>query len=154
WDDVTNVTGCSTLPSVTSAFVSAIMDNSTTGWVFQNPADNEFVIHSNGNVEMDGTLTTGGSCDVAEAFFGDASLAPGTLVRLDETRPEGVVESTRAYDEALVGVVSTRPGVLLRGPSADAYPMFAEMDRALAAAGAAPGDEALARRVDDLELAL
>ncbi|MFG0320035.1 MAG: hypothetical protein ACF8XB_22375, partial [Planctomycetota bacterium JB042] len=155
WDDTTNITGCSALPAVTSAFVSNIGNNSNTGWVFQNSAsDNELVLHANGNLELDGSVTSAGSCDVAETFFGDADLEPGTVVTLDPGQVEGVRESRRAYDPALVGVVSTRPGLLLSGPSSDAYPMFDEMDRARVDAAADPDDEGLARRVDDLEAAL
>ena len=110
WDDVTNVTGCSALPNVTSGFVWNIQNNSNTGWVLQNSAsDNEFVFHANGNAEFDGSITSFGSCDVAESFFGE-DMEPGTVVRLDPAQPESVLRTTSAYD------TTSSPAWCPRGP--------------------------------------
>lgn len=154
WDDLTGLTGCTTLPSITSAFVWNIDNNTSTGWILQNSAtDNEFVFHANGNMEIDGALALSGSCDLAEAFFGE-DLEPGTVVRIDPAQPESVLPTASAGDALVAGVVSTRPGMLLRGPAADAYALFAEWDATQAAAAQNPDDAVLRRRADNLERAI
>jgi hypothetical protein len=126
WDDISSIT-CGTLGNVSSGFLWNIADNLESGWVFANGADNEAVIDEIGNLEIDGTLSQSGSCDLAETFFGPAGLTAGTVVVLDTERPEGVRESYKSNDGSVAGVVTTRPGVLLSGPSADAYPVWKEL---------------------------
>lgn len=128
WDDLSTIT-CGTIGNVSSGFKWNIVDNTDAGWVFANGADSEAVIDELGNLEIDGSLHQSGSCDLAETFFGPSGLTAGTVVVLDPDRSEGVRESYRPYDGGVAGVVTTRPGVLLSGPSADAYPVWEELEQ-------------------------
>lgn len=127
WDDVSSIT-CGTIGTIASGFRWSIKDNIDSGWVFSNGTDYEVVIDEFGNVEMDGSLHQSGSCDLAETFFGPEGLDAGTVVVLDPDRLEGVRQSTQTKDPTVAGVVTTRPGVLLSGPSADAYPVWEELE--------------------------
>jgi hypothetical protein len=51
--------------------------------------------------------------DVAERVPATSDLAPGTVVVLNPARDNEVMASTRAYDTAVAGVVSERPGLIL-----------------------------------------
>ena len=68
-----------------------------------------------GNLDIDGTLTENTSFDLAESFLKAAPVEPGDVVRVDPRQGDAVVRSDRAYDRAAIGVVSTRPGVVLGG---------------------------------------
>ncbi len=130
WDDVRADT-CTGSGSVNSAFVWNIQNaaSSNTAWLFANDADVEAIIDDIGSMQIDNTLTQSGACDVAEGFLGSADLDAGTVVVLDPNTPEGVTRATRALDPTVVGIVSTKPGVLLGGPTADAYPVWDELER-------------------------
>ncbi|MFG0317609.1 MAG: FG-GAP-like repeat-containing protein [Planctomycetota bacterium JB042] len=153
WDDSYEfANSCSS--TTASGFVFDIGDNTATSWFFSNGNDVEVEIDELGNIAADGTVGTGAACDLAETFLGDADLPAGTVVRADPSTPEGVVPTTRAYDPAIVGVVSTRPGFLLSGPTADAYEAMADLEETRSLLRSNPEDETLARRQSDLELAL
>jgi hypothetical protein len=51
--------------------------------------------------------------DVAEWVPAGAELAPGMVVVVSHTRNNEVLPSTKAYDTAVAGVVSVKPGLLL-----------------------------------------
>ncbi|MCI0479500.1 hypothetical protein L0Y59_03065, partial [Candidatus Uhrbacteria bacterium] len=52
--------------------------------------------------------------DLGEVYYADdATLAPGEVVALDPAMQDGVMRSASAYDERAIGVVSTKPGLLL-----------------------------------------
>lgn len=129
WDDARATSCGSSIGDIDSAFEWNIGSESSvaTAWIFNNDDDIEAAIDDLGNLHLDGSVDSASSCDVAEAFFGDPNLPPGTLVALDPTQPERVVPTSHAYDRLLAGVVSTQPGILLRGPSASAYPLIEEM---------------------------
>ncbi len=130
WDQV-RADVCTGSGNVNSAYVWN-QQNATsvnTAWLFTNDADVEAIIDDIGSMQIDNVLTQSGACDVAETFFGPEDLEPGTVVVLDPNVPEGVAMATRALDPTVAGVVSTKPGVLLNGPSADAYPLMGELDR-------------------------
>ena len=137
-----------------ASFRFNIGDNTSTGWAFTNGSDPEFVVNSTGDAAVDGALVSNGGCDLAEAFFGPDDLAPGTVVRIDPTDVDVVARSASAYDRLAVGVVSTRPGLLLNGPHSDFYPLWREFHDVREQVRANPDDEGLERRYNDLEFAL
>jgi hypothetical protein len=69
-------------------------------------------LHVVGNIHVTGNINAKYQ-DVAEWVPSTQSLAAGTVVVLDTTRPNHVVASSSAYDTRVAGVVSARPGVLL-----------------------------------------
>jgi hypothetical protein len=71
-----------------------------------------------GNVNVTGDMNVTGNIaakyqDVAEWVPSSESLAPGTVVVLDRERENEVIGSSTAYDAAVAGVISTRPGLVL-----------------------------------------
>ena len=81
-----------------------------------------FRLDVNGNAHVSGDMTVDGNLaakyqDVAEWVPAGESLQPGTVVVLDRDRDNEVVASRSAYDTAVAGVVSTRPGLILGEPS-------------------------------------
>ncbi len=66
-----------------------------------------------GNLRLAGTLSQNQSLDLAESFIASEPLQPGDVVWLDRSRPGAVNLASEAEDSAVIGVVSTRPGVLL-----------------------------------------
>lgn len=71
-----------------------------------------------GNVNVVGDMNVVGNLaakyqDVAEWVPSSETLAPGTVVVLDRERENEVVGSSKSYDSAVAGVVSTRPGLIL-----------------------------------------
>src|SRR5207253_4965794 len=71
----------------------------------------------NGDANFSGTVTGGNIHakyqDVAEWVPASEELSPGTVVVLDDTRPNHVTASTREYDTGVAGVVSATPGITL-----------------------------------------
>jgi hypothetical protein len=76
-----------------------------------------------GNENVSGNVTAGGTIsganviakyqDVAEWVATAKSLAPGTVVVVSSDGRNQVAASRKAYDTAVAGVVSARPGILL-----------------------------------------
>jgi|ERR1051326_1708098 hypothetical protein len=71
-----------------------------------------------GNVQVTGTITGAAVIgatyqDVAEWVPASVNMDPGTVVVLNRQRRNEVTPSEHAYDIAVAGVVSERPGVLL-----------------------------------------
>lgn len=128
WDDNASITTCSDAANIDSGFFWQISDNFNTAWAFQQANDIEFAVDDTGDVEIDGSLTSAGSCDLAENYLSAFNLPAGTVVVVDPERAESVTGSTRAYQPRILGVVSTQPGVLLDGPTADAYPIMQQLD--------------------------
>ncbi len=58
--------------------------------------------------------------DLAEFYSSnDTSLVPGDVVSLDPSLDAGVKKSTSAYDASVMGVISTKPGVVMGSSSKD-----------------------------------
>ena len=155
WDDPPfTFTTCGSIGAVASAFRWHIGDNINSAWVFTNGTDAtpdfEMIIDDTGNVEIDGSLTQNGACDVAEAFLGPEGLSAGTVVVLDPATAEGVVAASRAYQSGIVGVVSTMPGILMGGPTANAYPAALEMRQLRAALQMTDTERALYEELESL----
>lgn len=59
--------------------------------------------------------------DYAELYnSNDTTLQPGDVVSVDGTITEGVKKSNIAYDSAVFGIVSTRPGMIIGSPTTSA----------------------------------
>jgi hypothetical protein len=73
----------------------------------------QFRVANNGIIyAKSGTI---GAADVAEIYPSAQSLEPGDLVSMDNLRRGYVKLSNTAYDQNLIGVVSTKPGLTLGG---------------------------------------
>lgn len=68
-----------------------------------------------GNLVIAGTLTENFGFDLAESFWSGEPMAPASLVAVDPLRPDAVVLATDSFPERVLGVVSTKPGVLMGG---------------------------------------
>ena len=77
--------------------------------------DRIFQIDTNGNVEIDGSLTENFAFDLAEAFLKIEEIEPGQLIAVDSSRFDGVRLTSGVHDRAVIGVASTKPGVILGG---------------------------------------
>ncbi|HJQ35968.1 MAG TPA: hypothetical protein VKB93_02405 [Thermoanaerobaculia bacterium] len=70
-----------------------------------------------GSANFTGTVTGGNIKakfqDLAEWVPAAEDLAPGTVVVLDQSRANMVMQSTHAYDTSVAGVVSLQPGIVL-----------------------------------------
>jgi|SoiMethySBSTD1v2_1073268.scaffolds.fasta_scaffold01419_1 hypothetical protein len=69
------------------------------------------------DVEAEGTMWSragyySGPFDLAENYYSDLDLAAGDVVCLDKHQ-DRIVQSGRANDDLVIGVISTQPGVLL-----------------------------------------
>jgi hypothetical protein len=87
------------------------------GYVGIGTATPGAALHVAGDAVVDGNVAAKYQ-DVAEWVASAETLSPGTVVVVDGARSNGVLGSRRAYDVAVVGAVSERPGVMLgeRGP--------------------------------------
>lgn len=65
-----------------------------------------------GDINVDGNINAKWQ-DVAEWVGAAEPLAPGTVVRVRTTGRNGVERSHQAYDTAVAGVISARPGIAL-----------------------------------------
>ncbi|MCA9055634.1 MAG: hypothetical protein KDA75_17455 [Planctomycetaceae bacterium] len=74
-----------------------------------------FQIDISGNVEIDGSLTENFAFDLAEAFLKTETIEAGQLIAVDDSRFDGVRLTKGVGDRAVIGVASTRPGVILGG---------------------------------------
>jgi hypothetical protein len=77
------------------------------------------MFHVAGNVQVDGNIGAKYQ-DVAEWVKTPTALPPGTVVVIDGKAINSVVPSDRPYDTRVVGVVSSKPGILLGEPSENA----------------------------------
>jgi hypothetical protein len=66
----------------------------------------------NGNINVTGNIAAKYQ-DVAEWVPSTTTLTPGTVVVLNPAKTNEVMASSHAYDTAVAGVVSTKPGVIL-----------------------------------------
>lgn len=70
-------------------------------------------IQEDGDLRIRGTLEENALFGLAETFLAGEPLEPGELVRIDPRRPDGVLRTTGPGDPTVIGVVSTKYGVLL-----------------------------------------
>ena len=103
-----------------SASLLFVRDDGNVGIGTSSPAKKLDVV---GDINVSGTITGGNIVakyqDVAEWVPAARALPPGTVVTLDVTKTNQVVESSKAYDTRVAGVVSSQPGVVLGESGAD-----------------------------------
>jgi hypothetical protein len=69
---------------------------------------------ANGNLRVRGTVTPSVAFDLAEAYWkSEEGIEAGDVVCIDPERPNAVVLARAANDRAVVGVVSTDPGIVM-----------------------------------------
>lgn len=78
----------------------------------------QFRITTSGNATLRGTLTQDGF-DLAESFLRTDDAAPGQLTGIHPDNPHAVRLATSEDGGAVIGVVSTAPGLLLGGAGMD-----------------------------------
>ena len=65
--------------------------------------------------------------DLAELYYGQEPIAPGTVVSIDPSLSSGVMASTNINDNNILGVVTTKPGMILAdnaNASTDNFPVL------------------------------
>jgi hypothetical protein len=70
------------------------------------------LLHVAGNAQIDGNIAAKYQ-DVAEWVKASSTYAAGTVLIIDPSKPDQVLEGFQPYDTRVAGVVSERPGVLL-----------------------------------------
>ncbi len=95
-------------------------DTSTTAYfawnVHGNAVSNRIAkLEEDGDLRIGGALTEHAYSDIAESFLATEALEPGELVAIATARPDAVRRTHGADDGAVIGVVSTDPGVVLAG---------------------------------------
>ncbi len=79
-------------------------------------ADRVMDLNTAGNLRIGGTLTQNHAFDLAEAYWkSEGGIEAGDVVRIDPEEPNAVVLARADHDPAVVGVVSTDPGIVLGG---------------------------------------
>ena len=69
-----------------------------------------------GDLRINGTLTQNTAFDLAEAYWKtDAAIEAGDVVCIDPEQPNAVVLASAANARAVVGVISTEPGLVMGG---------------------------------------
>jgi hypothetical protein len=81
-------------------------------------------VDTSGNIysSAQGGFYSGGA-DLAENYTSTQSLMPGEVVSVDPGNAEGVLRTTRPYQEDMLGIVSTDPGFVAGSRTADSYPI-------------------------------
>jgi hypothetical protein len=102
-------------------------DNSTTsnfvGWYHDgtySTATQLARMEEDGDFRIGGTLSQNQVFDLAESFWASEPLKPGDLVAADPDHPGAVQRATGDSHQAVLGVVSSKPGVLLGSAPFDA----------------------------------
>ena len=95
-------------------------DNSTTGnfvgWYHDgvyNTSNQIARMEESGNFKIRGVLSENVAFDIAESFLAAETLEPGDLVRIVTGQTNSVRKTTGMNDRSVIGVVSSRPGILL-----------------------------------------
>lgn len=90
----------------------------------QNNGLNVFRVTSNGSIlsSSTGGFYSGGA-DLAENYTSTQTLAKGEVVMIDPTNPQAVLRSAGQYQSSVLGVVSTEPGFVAGGYTAESYPI-------------------------------
>ena len=126
---IDNTVAAGTVPMAFTVFTGAnssgtermrITSDGNVGFGTSIPAEK---VHVVGNLKVDGVITgtnvKASYQDVAEWVPSRNDLTPGTVVIVDRSIGNAVIESAHAYDTTVAGVVSARPGIILGegGPS-------------------------------------
>ncbi len=64
-----------------------------------------------------------GGADLAEYYTSLTHLDSGTIVSVDTSYPDAVKSSSKAYQKDVLGVIATRPGIILGGATETTYPV-------------------------------
>ncbi|MFA5854259.1 MAG: hypothetical protein WC866_04195 [Patescibacteria group bacterium] len=82
-------------------------------------------LNQNGDLAIAGSLTVNGGFDYAETFPATPDLDAGDIVMVDaeNTNGYGVKKSDAAYENTLLGVISTKPGFLTGKQDTDTQPV-------------------------------
>jgi hypothetical protein len=134
----------------TSGQLSVYSTSSFYGWIGLNTATPLAALHiasstAGGNaridngwlcVDTDGTCTganTAGTvyavsaytlgADLAENYISNEALEPGDVVQVDPQNPLYVIKTASTYSATMLGIISTKPGVLLNRQSTSSYPV-------------------------------
>lgn len=107
----------STSDATQIGFNSQILSNTmAVQWSTASPCTNTGAIfrveRATGNACADGSWNSGGA-DVAEFISVSEPLEPGDVVEFDPHNPRQYRKAQSAYSPLVVGVISTRPGVIL-----------------------------------------
>ncbi len=79
-------------------------------------ADRQMDLSTSGALRIDGALTENYAFDLAEAYWkSEDGIEAGDVVSIDPEGPNAVVLARAANDRAVVGVVSTDPGIIMGG---------------------------------------
>lgn len=68
-------------------------------------------------------LGLGQGADLAERYYSDVSLEAGEIVAIDSSKEAGVKRAVTRYQKDVLGVVATKPGIILGSDASNAYPV-------------------------------
>ncbi len=68
-------------------------------------------------------LGLGQGADLAERYYSDESLEAGEIVAIDSSKEAGVKRAVTRYQRDVLGVVATKPGIILGSDASNAYPV-------------------------------
>jgi hypothetical protein len=103
-----------------------ITDINTYQLAFRNNSDQLLAsLNQAGNLALAGSLTVNGGFDYAETFPATPDLDAGDIVMVDAENANGygVKKSDTAYENTLLGVISTKPGFLTGKTSPGTQPV-------------------------------
>lgn len=84
--------------------------------VVNSPTDEDCLTYeaTGGDFEWQ-TCNPQGGGDLAEVYYNhtDKTLSPGTVVTIDNNHIGGILESSQPYDKNVLGVIATKPGLIL-----------------------------------------
>ncbi|MFG0317245.1 MAG: hypothetical protein ACF8XB_08235, partial [Planctomycetota bacterium JB042] len=123
------------------------------------PDEGLFRVRENGDLEQAGTVRTGGAAfDLAEFFPAHEAIEPGELVAAagDPSDPARVRRTVAAMEKAVIGVVTTNPGLVLGGGFADErhFPALCREEDEARRAGDAARMRAIRAELDERVAAL
>ncbi len=110
---------------VNTSTASVRIPGRVEGYIVNGVTGGNFTFNWSGNAASSGNTTTVfknsyleyialGAADLAEVYYSDdQSIEPGDVVALDPAYEAGVKKTQGAYDQKTVGIVSTKPGLLL-----------------------------------------
>jgi len=83
-----------------------------------------FRVDASGQIFSDSTLSIGGPADLAENYTAeDETIEEGDVVSVNEASPSSIIKSKTPYDPKMLGIISTKPGLLLSGDTVGGKPV-------------------------------